>query len=65
MLGPASLVIPLAMTVALLIDAVLGEPPSPLHPVVWMGTFLNRWGRGLPDRGGSWEPFHARALLGR
>jgi len=58
MLGPASLVIPLAMTVALLIDAVLGEPPAPLHPVVWMGTFLNRWGRGLPDRA------PARAFVG-
>ena len=50
MFGPASLVIPLAMIVALLIDAALGEPPAAWHPVVWMGKFLNRWGRGLPDR---------------
>jgi adenosylcobinamide-phosphate synthase len=50
MIEPASLVIPLAMTIALLIDAALGEPAAALHPVVWMGKFLNRWGRGLTDR---------------
>jgi adenosylcobinamide-phosphate synthase len=50
MIGPAPLVVPLAMIVALLIDAALGEPPAALHPVVWMGKFLNRWGRGLPGR---------------
>lgn len=50
MFGTASLVVPLAMSVALLIDAALGEPPAALHPVVWMGKFLSRWGRGLPDR---------------
>lgn len=27
---------------ALLLDRLLGEPPSRLHPVVWMGTLLSR-----------------------
>jgi adenosylcobinamide-phosphate synthase len=49
MIEPAPLVAPLAMIIALLIDAALGEPPAKLHPVVWMGKFLNRWSRGLPD----------------
>ncbi|GGQ98459.1 adenosylcobinamide-phosphate synthase CbiB [Deinococcus ruber] len=31
------------MVLALLLDA-LGEPPPPLHPVVWMGNFL-KWAR--------------------
>jgi adenosylcobinamide-phosphate synthase len=47
---PASLVVPASMVIALLIDAWWGEPPTALHPVVWMGKFLGRWGRGLPDR---------------
>jgi adenosylcobinamide-phosphate synthase len=50
MIGPAPLMVVLAMIVALLIDAALGEPPAALHPVVWMGKFLNRWGRGLSER---------------
>jgi adenosylcobinamide-phosphate synthase len=50
MIGQAPLMVALAMLIALLIDAALGEPPAALHPVVWMGRFLNRWGRGLPDR---------------
>ena len=33
---------------ALLLDLVLGEPPGRLHPVVWMGAYLGRVGRGLP-----------------
>ena len=50
MIGPAPLVAAPAMIIALFIDAALGEPPAALHPVVWMGKFLNRWGRGLADR---------------
>lgn len=49
MVCPASLVVPAAMVVALVIDAACGEPPAALHPVVWMGKFLGRWGR-LTDR---------------
>jgi adenosylcobinamide-phosphate synthase len=58
MVGPAPLLVALAMMVALLIDAALGEPPPALHPVVWMGKFLNRWGRRLIDRA------PARAFVG-
>ncbi len=33
---------------ALLIDRWLGEPPNRLHPVVWMGYYLEQLGRDLP-----------------
>jgi adenosylcobinamide-phosphate synthase len=36
---------------ALLIDRWWGEPAARIHPVVWMGRYLNRAGRDLPDRG--------------
>ena len=35
----------------LLIDRWWGEPPARIHPVVWMGHYLKRAGRDLPDRG--------------
>ena len=28
---------------ALVIDLVLGEPPRPVHPVVWMGKLISLW----------------------
>lgn len=37
----------LILSVALAIDLALGEPPRPIHPVVWMGkvaSFLERGG---------------------
>ena len=34
----------------MLLDRWLGEPPPWAHPVVWMGNYLKRVGRGLPDR---------------
>lgn len=36
-----------AVPLALLIDFWLGEPPSRLHPVVWMGLYLGRTGSWL------------------
>ena len=30
----------LALLIALAIDRCWGEPPAPLHPVVWMGRAL-------------------------
>ncbi|RTI08109.1 cobalamin biosynthesis protein CobD, partial [Thermus scotoductus] len=30
----------MSLLLALLLDALLGEPPSRLHPVVWMGRYL-------------------------
>ena len=39
-----------ALLVALAIDHYLGEPPARLHPVVWMGNYLNWAARQLrPD----------------
>jgi adenosylcobinamide-phosphate synthase len=40
-----------SIILALLIDRWWGEPPARLHPVVWMGHYLKRAGKGLPDRG--------------
>ena len=40
----------MSIVLALLIDRWWGEPPVRLHPVVWMGSYLKRVGRGLPDR---------------
>jgi adenosylcobinamide-phosphate synthase len=40
-----------SIILALLIDRRWGEPPARLHPVVWMGHYLKRAGKGLPDRG--------------
>lgn len=37
-------ILSIALIMALLIDAVLGEPPSILHPVVGMGWYLKRSG---------------------
>ena len=35
------LIFSLALLTALLVDFYLGEPPTRLHPVVWMGNYLN------------------------
>ena len=44
----------MSIVLALLIDRWWGEPPARLHPVVWMGSYLKRVGRGLPDRSPGW-----------
>ena len=41
----------MSIILALLIDRWWGEPPARLHPVVWMGNYLKRAGKGLADRG--------------
>jgi adenosylcobinamide-phosphate synthase len=38
-----------SIILALLIDRWWGEPPARVHPVVWMGYYLKRAGRGLPN----------------
>jgi adenosylcobinamide-phosphate synthase len=38
-----------SIILALLIDRWWGEPPAPIHPVVWMGYYLKRVGRELPN----------------
>ena len=35
---------------ALAMDALFGEPPAPLHPVVWMGRLLRALRRWAPSR---------------
>ena len=44
----------MSIVLALLIDHWWGEPPVRLHPVVWMGSYLKRAGRSLPDRSPGW-----------
>ena len=39
----------MTILVALLLDRWWGEPPSVIHPVVWMGRYLKTVGRRLPD----------------
>jgi adenosylcobinamide-phosphate synthase len=39
----------MTILLALLLDRLFGEPPMRWHPVVWMGTYLSRVGRRLPD----------------
>ena len=39
----------MSIILALLIDRRWGEPPAPIHPVVWTGYYLKRIGRDLPD----------------
>lgn len=41
----------MSILLALLIDRWWGEPPAPVHPVVWMGYYLKSVGRRVPDRG--------------
>jgi adenosylcobinamide-phosphate synthase len=38
-----------SIVLALIIDRWFGEPPARIHPVVWMGHYLKRIGRDLPD----------------
>jgi adenosylcobinamide-phosphate synthase len=39
----------MTILLALLLDHLFGEPPARWHPVVWMGAYLSRIGRTLPD----------------
>ena len=48
--GTAPLIHAVALVLALLIDRVLGEPPTRWHPVVWMGRYLGRTGRWIAPR---------------
>jgi adenosylcobinamide-phosphate synthase len=44
----------MSIILALLIDRCWGEPPAYIHPVVWMGKYLKRVGRDLPDLAPAW-----------
>lgn len=41
----------MSIVLAFFIDRWFGEPPARIHPVVWMGYYLGRIGRNLPDHG--------------
>lgn len=49
-----------AVVVASVLDTTLREPAARWHPVVWMGSYLERAGRRLPSR----PPNRARAVGG-
>ena len=52
MLDLTALVFAGALLVALLVDRYFGEPPTRLHPVVWMGNYLDwaaRWVHRMPS----------------
>ena len=38
-----------ALILALVLDGLLGEPPAPVHPVVWIGQAIDRLGRQAPS----------------
>ena len=38
----------LILLLALALDLLLGEPPRPIHPVVWMGKIISFWERLAP-----------------
>ncbi|MBN1189245.1 MAG: cobalamin biosynthesis protein [Dehalococcoidales bacterium] len=43
----------IVLAAAFVLDLVLGEPPLPLHPVVWMGKFISLWEKaGLKGKPG-------------
>lgn len=46
---PAPWIVAGALLLALLIDALWGEPPAWLHPVVGMGKYLGLWQERLPS----------------
>lgn len=54
-----------ALVVALVVDALWGEPPASLHPVVWMGRALGALGAHLAppgERAQDWKTFWLAAL---
>jgi adenosylcobinamide-phosphate synthase len=56
-----ALVLALALPLALLLDALMGEPPVRMHPVVWMGWFLGRVGAWLAPDATTHPPVEGRA----
>jgi adenosylcobinamide-phosphate synthase len=52
----------IVLALAVLIDLVLGEPPTSLHPVAWMGTVISFVRKRSPKQGRVW-PFVTGLLL--
>jgi adenosylcobinamide-phosphate synthase len=47
---------------ALLFDALLGDPPNRFHPVAWMGSAIAATKRHAPERGNGWRFAYGAAL---
>jgi adenosylcobinamide-phosphate synthase len=53
----------LVLLVAIAFDTVLGEPPTPLHPVVWMGNLVNFWKRLAPAKNRFLQLLYGMAIV--
>ncbi|MCY3990276.1 MAG: adenosylcobinamide-phosphate synthase CbiB [Caldilineaceae bacterium] len=54
----------LAVLAAVLLDALLGDPPSRFHPVAWMGSWIVVLRRRAPRRGPLAELLYGAACIG-
>ena len=54
----------LAVLTAVLVDALLGDPPSRIHPVAWMGSWIEVLRRRAPRRGPLTELLYGAAGMG-
>lgn len=52
------------MLAAVLVDALLGDPPSRFHPVAWMGSWIGVLRRRAPRRGPLAELLYGAAGIG-
>ena len=52
------------MLAAVLVDALLGDPPSRFHPVAWMGSWIGVLRRQAPRRGPLAELLYGAAGIG-
>jgi len=52
----------LVFGIAVLLDLVVGEPPTAAHPVAWMGSVISFFRKRAPKQGRLW-PFIAGLLL--
>ncbi|WP_066270182.1 adenosylcobinamide-phosphate synthase CbiB [Hydrogenophaga palleronii] len=59
----ASLALPLAVLLALLVDRCWGEPPARWHPVVAMGAYLSFMGRRVAPTPNAGQASHARPFV--
>jgi len=54
----------LAVLTAVVVDALLGDPPSRFHPVAWMGSWIGVLRRRAPRRGPLAELLYGAAGMG-
>lgn len=52
----------LTLGIAVILDLILGEPPTAIHPVAWMGSAISFVRKRAPKNGRLW-PFMAGLLL--